>query len=49
MCIMIERNVLELLHDIEGQSAEAPRPGDVTLPPDAEASQSDDRRQADIS
>ena len=49
ICTMIERNVLELLHDIEDQPAAAPRPRDVALPPDAEVSQQSDNLLADIS
>ena len=49
ICTSIERNVLELLHDIEEQPAAAPRPSDVSLPPDAEVSQQNDNLLADIS
>lgn len=49
ICTTIERNVLELLHDIEDQQATAPRPGEVALPPDAKVSHPQDDPQADIS
>ena len=49
ICTMIERNVLELLHDIENQQAAAPRPGDVALPPDAEISEQHGTLRVDIS
>lgn len=49
ICTSIERNVLELLHDIEEQPAAAPRPSDVSLPPDAEVSQQNENLLADIS
>ena len=49
ICTSIERNVLELLHDIEDQPAAAPLPSDVSLPPDAEVLQQDDKFLADIS
>ena len=49
ICTAIERNVLELLHDIEEQPAEAPRPGDVVLPPDAEVPIKSEKAIADIS
>ena len=49
ICTMIERNVFELLHDIEQESAAAPRPGDVALPPDADLLQPHDNLLADIS
>ena len=49
ICTTIERNVLELLHDIEEQPAAAPHPSDVSLPPDAEVSQRNENLPADIS
>jgi putative membrane protein len=49
ICTSIERNVLELLHDMEEQAPEAPLPGDAALPPDAEVSKLDDNLLADIS
>jgi ion channel-forming bestrophin family protein len=49
ICTTIERNVLELLHDIEDQPAAAPRPAEVELPPDAEVSQQNENLPADIS
>jgi ion channel-forming bestrophin family protein len=36
ICVNIERNVLELLHEIDGQHTAAPRPSQVDLPPDAQ-------------
>lgn len=49
ICMSIERNVLELLHDIEDQPAAAPKPSDVSLPPDAEVSHQNENLLADIS
>lgn len=49
ICTTIERNVLELLHDIEEQPAPAPRPADVELPPDAEVPLKSETSLADIS
>ena len=49
ICMTIERNVLELLHDIEDQTPSAPRPADVELPPDAKLSQANETTLADIS
>jgi putative membrane protein len=49
LCIGIERNVLELLHDIEEQPAAAPRPAEVKLPPDATVAIKDDNAIVDIS
>ena len=49
ICTTIERNVLELLHDIEHEQAAAPHPADVTLPPDAGISEQHDDLNADIS
>lgn len=49
ICTLIERNVLELLHDIEEQPAAAPRPIDVKLPPDAEVPMKSENALADIS
>ncbi len=49
ICTAIERNVLELLHDIEEQPAAAPRPVDVELPPDAEVPLKSESSLADIS
>ncbi len=49
ICTAIERNVLELLHDIEDQSAAAPRPSDAKLPPDAETPHVSKSVLADIS
>lgn len=49
ICMIIERNVLELLHDMEEESAAAPRPADVELPPDAEMPIQHESTVADIS
>lgn len=49
ICTAIERNVLELLHDIEEEAPEAPRPADAELPPDAELPKQDKNLHADIS
>jgi len=49
ICTAIERNVLELLHDIEDQPPAAPRPGDAELPPDAEVAPQNDNLLVDIS
>ncbi len=49
ICTSIERNVLELLHDIEDEPAEAPRPIDVELPPDADVPKQSGNELADIS
>lgn len=49
ICTSIERNVLELLHDIEEQPPAAPRPVDVELPPDAEVPTEVENTLADIS
>ncbi|MDX1929946.1 MAG: bestrophin family ion channel [Pirellulaceae bacterium] len=49
ICTAIERNVLELLHDIEEQQAAAPHPIDVELPPDAEVPIKSENAIADIS
>ena len=49
ICTSIERNVLELLHDIEDQPPAAPRPGDAQLPPDAESPTKNTNLQVNIS
>ena len=49
ICTTIERNVLELLHDIEDQPPAAPRPADAELPPDVEAPEIASNLNADIS
>ena len=49
ICTSIERNVLELLHDIEDEPAAAPRPTDVELPPDADVPKQSGNALADIS
>ena len=49
ICTSIERNVLELLHDIEDEPAAAPRPTDVELPPDADVPIQSENALADIS
>ena len=49
ICTAIERNVLELLHDIEDQTPAAPRPIDAELPPDAELPKQNEDLLADIS
>lgn len=49
ICTSIERNVLELLHDIEDEPAAAPRPTDVELPPDADVPKQSENELADIS
>jgi ion channel-forming bestrophin family protein len=49
ICTAIERNVLELLHDIEQLSPEAPRPGNAILPPDAIVQKINEDSSADIS
>jgi ion channel-forming bestrophin family protein len=49
ICTTIERNVLELLHDIEEQPPAAPHPVDVELPPDAEVPIKSQNAIADIS
>jgi len=49
ICTAIERNVLELLHDIEDFPPAAPLPGDAELPPDAEVSPQNDNLLVDIS
>jgi len=49
ICTAIERNVLELLHDIEDQPPAAPRPGDAELPPNSEVPPQNDSLPADIS
>jgi len=49
ICTSIERNVLELLHDLEELPPAAPRPRDAELPPDAEVSPKNDNLRADIS
>lgn len=48
MCTSIERNVLELLHDMEDQITAAPSPADVELPPDAELPKQNDKTKANI-
>jgi len=49
ICTAIERNVLELLHDMEDLIPAAPLPGDAELPPDAEDSPQKDNQLVDIS
>ena len=49
ICTAIERNVLELLHDIEEQPAAAPRPIDGESPPDAEVPIKSENTISDIS
>ena len=49
ICVMIERNVLELLHDIEDQDAAAPQLDAVVLPPDAKPPTEHQDFQVDIS
>lgn len=49
ICTSIERNVLELLHDIEDEPAAAPRPSDVELPSDADVPKQSENALADIS
>ena len=49
ICTAIERNVLELLHDVEELSAEAPRLVDVELPSDAKVPIKSENAMADIS
>ena len=49
ICTTIERNVLELLQDLENQQAAAPQVADVKLPPDAAKSPQDDDLPANIS
>jgi len=49
ICTASERNVLELLHDMEDHPPAAPLPGDAELPPDAEVVPQNDNLLADIS
>lgn len=49
LCTRIERNVLELLHDIEEEPAAAPRPAEVKSPPDATVAIIDEQATVDIS
>ncbi len=48
ICTAIERNVLELLHDIDDEMPAAPHPTDVELPPDAEVPKLDGELSANI-
>ena len=49
ICTAIERNVLELLHDLEDLPPAAPLPGDAELPPDAKSLPQNDNLLVDIS
>jgi len=49
ICTTIERDVLELLHDIEELPPEAPRPGNTQLPPDAVLPRPNEDLNANIS
>lgn len=49
LCTTLERNLLELLHEIEGNGAAAPKPADVELPPDAKLPEYQEQKLADIS
>ena len=49
LCASMERNVLELLHDIEDEPAATPRPTDVELPPDADVPKQSENELANIS
>jgi len=49
ICTAIERDIRELLHDMEDQPPSAPRPGDAELPLGAEFSPQNDNLLVDIS
>jgi predicted membrane chloride channel (bestrophin family) len=49
LCTTLERNLLELLHDIEGHGAAAPKPADDELPPDAKVLEHQGQKLANIS